>query len=61
MFKTGETGFYKVSDYSTKQKYGKVFEIKHYRDIDGEYIVATIQFEDNSKAFLRRNYEYKIK
>lgn len=53
MFKTGETGFYNVSDYSTKQKYGKVFEIKHYRDIEGEYIVATIQFEDNSRTFLK--------
>lgn len=53
MFKIGETGWFKVSDYSDKVNFGKVLEVKQYRDIEGEYIVATIQFEDNSKAFLK--------
>lgn len=30
-----------------------MLEIKHYRDIEIEYIVATIQFEDNSRTFLK--------
>lgn len=49
----GNIGWFKVSDYSETVKFGEVIEIKQYRDIEGEYIVATIQFEDNSKAFLK--------
>ena len=53
MFKINETSWYKVSDRSDTTKFGKVVEIKDYRDIEGPYIVATIKFEDNSLAFLK--------
>lgn len=58
-FVVGESGWYKVSNTSNKERFGKVLEIKSYKSINGPYNVATIKFEDNSIAYLKETKETK--
>lgn len=44
----GTSGWFPVADWCSKQKFGKIVDMKVYLS----HCVWEIQFEDNSKAFL---------